>query len=80
MKCIMDEPQKVHKTFCCSFENKVVSLFLLQSADYLRETTYPDLPGLKYRILLLYYTILQTCMDSGADVHVRARPEGCGHN
>ena len=68
MKFLLADSQRVR----CYYRYYAVYLHITanQSADYLRSTIYPELPGRKFEVMLLYYTILQKFADSGAEFQV----------
>ena len=68
MKFLLVDSQRVRCYYFISLYNDIAK----QSADYLRSTTYPELPGHKFEVMLLYYTILQKFADGGAEFQVSA--------
>ena len=43
---------------------------IMQTADYLRNHTYPNVPGNKYILLIQYFTFLEQCIEHGATIEV----------
>ena len=73
MKLLLENPQRVsslHIIFTVLLRLTAPS----QSADYLRSTIFPELPGHKYGVMLLYYTLLQKFANGGAKFEVSRPP------